>query len=510
MPQSSELIAPAKVLLTQYNELRKDVLDTTLGHTHSGTGEGGALVSTLNIDAGLLYTDTTNDRVGIGTTEPARKFEVRVTSAEGGTSARFTCTDDEARIELFSIDTCWVLRGGPGKFCIQDLSNNRFPFKIEINTPNDTLYLDSSGNVGIGTTSPEAGLDVATPDTGRQLKTHDWADLSSSASGYGLLGGNMYQDWSPPAFKYSSTHESIGAIGFAVNYPAWNKASVITSGTTSSTAGASFTPTAIVTFQYDGNVGIGTTSPDAVRLHIRGSGDESGLILDRAGVAVWKLFGEADGSFLIRDMVTTGNPCPVRIEQGTPSNTLCLASTGNIGIGTTSPDEKFTVKDGDVLFRRTDGTAAMLYLQRDTPGTGVILGAIDFTSGAYPPFCRIYGYTADATSGSEDGSIRFWGMSAGAGNLAFRFDMDGSGYADVGWYTFSPDVPEVASPKEYLRIALEDALKPKKPFAGLEASDEELEKYKKDISKIAIAIARYCEDVEERLKRIEKRLGISR
>jgi len=138
---------------------------------------------------------------------------------------------------------------------------------------------------------------------------------------------------------------------------------------------------------------------------------------------------------------------------------------------------------------------------------GDILGQIYF-SDISKRYAKIQGYLVSEAAGSEDGSIHFRGLWNGAENLAFRFNMDGSGYADVGWYTFSPDVPEAANPKEYLRIALEDALKPKKPFPGLGGPDEELEKYKKDISKIAIAIARYCESVEERLQRIEKRLGI--
>ncbi len=48
MAQSSELGAgDVKILKEQYNDLRKDVLDPTLGHNHSGASDAGAKVVSL-------------------------------------------------------------------------------------------------------------------------------------------------------------------------------------------------------------------------------------------------------------------------------------------------------------------------------------------------------------------------------------------------------------------------------------------------------------------------------
>ncbi|HNQ90498.1 MAG TPA: hypothetical protein PKM73_17935 [Verrucomicrobiota bacterium] len=118
------------------------------------------------------------------------------------------------------------------------------------------LVVNSSGNVGIGIGNPAAKLDVVS-GVGRQISAGTWAEVSGSSGGCGLLGGNMYQDYWPPCFKYANTHAQIGAIGFAVNYPWWNTASVVCSGTESSTAGQAFTPKVIATFHPDGFVEVG-------------------------------------------------------------------------------------------------------------------------------------------------------------------------------------------------------------------------------------------------------------
>jgi len=51
MAQSSEVTETDPVVYTQYNNLRKDVLDPTVGHSHSGEADGGKIISNV----GWLY-----------------------------------------------------------------------------------------------------------------------------------------------------------------------------------------------------------------------------------------------------------------------------------------------------------------------------------------------------------------------------------------------------------------------------------------------------------------------
>jgi len=99
---------------------------------------------------------TTGQNVGIGTTTPARKLEV---SAGGSTAARFTGTNPVVE---------WVCAGGTNtNFMLAAQSNVGDAFEI---TPSTTaggttfttpaIVVKSDGNVGIGTNSPTARLQV--------------------------------------------------------------------------------------------------------------------------------------------------------------------------------------------------------------------------------------------------------------------------------------------------------------------------------------------------------------
>jgi hypothetical protein len=50
--------------------------------------------------------------------------------------------------------------GGANRFSVIDTTNSKTPFTIEANSPNNTLYVDAAGRLGVGTASPAVNLHV--------------------------------------------------------------------------------------------------------------------------------------------------------------------------------------------------------------------------------------------------------------------------------------------------------------------------------------------------------------
>lgn len=80
----------------------------------------------------------------------------RLKFEDTSTSVGFATTD----WQLSANDT---FSGGANKFFVEDLTAATVPFLIEGATPTNTLYLDSTGRVGIHTTTPGRDLSIASP-----------------------------------------------------------------------------------------------------------------------------------------------------------------------------------------------------------------------------------------------------------------------------------------------------------------------------------------------------------
>ena len=114
-----------------------------------------------------------------------------------------------------------------------------------------------------------------------------------------------------------------------------------------------------------GRVGLGTSIP-YVELHIV-DGDSPTIRLDQDGSSGWAaqrwdMCGN-ETNFFVRD-VTNGSKLCFRIQPNTPSNTLCMSSTGNVGIGTWSPgyslEVERTSENAAVVAERTDGATTYM------------------------------------------------------------------------------------------------------------------------------------------------------
>lgn len=282
-------------------------------------------------DNNELFVDTSENRVGIGYAAPSTRL-----SLGQPVQSRMLALHD-------NVNDWYGLGIDSGAMRLQ-IGNASARFGFFAGDSNEVLTVRGNGNVGIGTLFPDSRVAISSLNS-RQFASNGWVDMSANNAGWGLLAGNAHVETDPvvgQVFKYSLNHNSIGAIGFATNFPAWNQASVISSGTTSATKDQVFTPQVLATFTHDGKVGIGTANPankldviDPVNANLRvykTTGRDARLTVgDETKFWSWSTGWAVGGDFSL-------------IEEGVSGYRLYVQqSTGNVGIGKSNPATRLDV-----------------------------------------------------------------------------------------------------------------------------------------------------------------------
>src|SRR3989338_2806325 len=269
----------------------------------------------FSVDGNTLFVDATSNNVGIGTTTP--QYLLQVASGTDGRS---------------------------------------------VNLSNVLFVNGTNGSVGIGTTGPASRLTIGIPT---------FTTTNSVATEYLHIGG-LENDPSNflqlIGFGYSGAANSMAYMGYQ---------QIVSSGLTygdlvfaTRSVTTDTTPSERMRITNSGNVGIGTTNPTSgtgVGRVLEISGGDSGLSLNSTTAGVrWSIDSQTSGKLFI--------------SQGSTARMVVENNTGNVGIGTVSPLDKLHI-DGDILVNDTSNDAR-LRLFGSCSGKEWVIGAGSSGGGA--------------------------------------------------------------------------------------------------------------------------------
>ena len=284
----------------------------TAGDTFTGAVNFSADVA---VNTNTLFVDVSAAKVGIGTTSPDQKLQVDGNIRLGDTASG---VDDDEDYGLITGGQLTIHANDSGNNInytglIFDVGNasgaqaasSRVKFKVN-NT--ERMRIDASGNVGIGTDSPLSPLNVksATGNVGFNYGT------SSSPE-----RGNLWYDTDGTEWQFN-----IGKVQ---------------SGT--------FTPQ--VTVATSGNVGIGTTSPNK-KLHVQ-DGDV------RIESTFPRLYLTDTNNNSDYSIINNNGQFGIYDDTNATYRMVIANTSGNIGIGTDSPDRPLDITDD-----ANDGTGGLV------------------------------------------------------------------------------------------------------------------------------------------------------
>jgi hypothetical protein len=201
------------------------------------------------------------------------------------------------------------------------------------------MHINSTGNVGIGTTSPGYKLDVAGEVRANNLfRTTDGTNI-------GLFGSSVFAS-------------NVIGIGSSNAVP-------LVLGTAA---------TERMRIDSSGNVGIGTTSPGSL-LHLESASSPALQIKDTTNNVTFKAYAQDSNTHLANisnhDLfIDTNNTARITVK-----------SSGNVGIGITSPSQTLEVAGTGIKLVNAANTHTHLLL--DTANYDYKLGDISTSGGAY-------------------------------------------------------------------------------------------------------------------------------
>ena len=324
-------------------------------------------------------------QVGVGTASPSQLLDLSNSSnayirqVRGSTTLRIGPLGSSATSgAIIATET-----NGPLTFATNGLGNER-------------LRIDSSGNVGIGTSSPESFANLHIEETSGNavllLEGSDRATIILADNTGGTGDKNLFIRNDEQNLLFGHFDDSFGSAD--------EKLRIDSSGK----VGIGGSPTYTLDVQ----------ATDAA-LRLKGTAN-TGFIADQANSGLVSLINYDSGADL---------------RFGTSSTErMRIDSSGRLGIGTSSPDQMLHLSNssGPVLrFENTDTTitsgnsfGAIEFESRDSSSSGVV--------------AKIEGFAPNTMDGSSanGGAVRFFTATVGPVSLSERMRIDSSGDVEIG------------------------------------------------------------------------------
>ena len=256
----------------------------------------------------------------------------------------------------------------------------------------EAMRIDSSGNVGIGNTSPDAFLHIggapaisaeALIARGNASGQYAVSIEQDNSGGFGLIIDTDSTDSSDPALKVQNPNGSLLDV------------------------------------RSNGNIGIGTTSPDSpleiqnvpaqgskkMMLHLdanhtgnqgsaflrisAGSSSGANTKIETVSSGGQGLFGTYTDTNIINSGTSTGAYGNINFITGSSTSASSIVMTigggsqkGNVGIGTTSPSEKLEVSGGNIRIENSSTQICSLSFSEDNTNKNIIMEYDGTGSGA--------------------------------------------------------------------------------------------------------------------------------
>jgi len=271
-----------------------------------------------------------------------------------------------------------------------DFFHNASGVTDPIVNPTVRMSINSSGDVGMGTTTPGSKLEIS----------------SSNAAAYSASSSQSNVGPTLSLSNPSNTDNSIAQIVFQHRASGAGFARIVAETVSGGdnvnlrfvTEGSGVAAERMV-IAANGNVGIGTTSPGAP-LHVFTSAGSRVANFDSsagAGPYITLLEAGVDKFYIGNSAAVSGtspggydvwsNTALKFFTDGNAATRMIINTSGDIGINTTTPSSKLEVKDGDIRISTTTGSRGIIFQDGSTmvsaaTGGGNISGTL--TTGKIP------------------------------------------------------------------------------------------------------------------------------